>query len=361
MAARIDDVVPPRQTGIMDRRATKWAMALAKLVVLGAIVWIVWRHVEWGKLWLTLRGVRPAFFALSLACLFVVPVVLALRLSYVSKLPLRPLILCVVKSCFFNSLFVAQVGGDVYKIYFLSGVVRDRKRAIAFVAGDRVIGITGLVGLSLLNVTVGGRYFRDPRIHISVVLYLSALVMIFATIFLVPDNWLRGFDRYPRIGSLLAKIRRTRAYAREALTRKLLVGVALTLASYFLLIVGNVLAMLAMRLRVDMVASALYVPVISVAAVTLPISFNGLGVRESLFILFFGLAGYTAEEGLALGMVGLVGMTVVAIGGGVLVVVTGGRRALRGSNAAPRPQDGQLGRAQRSSDARGESAGPGDP
>ena len=293
-------------------------MALAKLVVLGAIVWIVWRHVEWGKLWLTLRGVRPAFFALSLACLFVVPVVLALRLSYVSKLPLRPLILCVVKSCFFNSLFVAQVGGDVYKIYFLSGVVRDRKRAIAFVAGDRVIGITGLVGLSLLNVTVGGRYFRDPRIHISVVLYLSALVMIFATIFLVPDNWLRGFDRYPRIGSLLAKIRRTRAYA-------------------------------------------LYVPVISVAAVTLPISFNGLGVRESLFILFFGLAGYTAEEGLALGMVGLVGMTVVAIGGGVLVVVTGGRRALRGSNAAPRPQDGQLGRAQRSSDARGESAGPGDP
>ena len=78
--------------------------------------------------------------------------------------------------------------------------------------------------------------------------------------------------------------------------------------------------MKALRLRVDPLASCLYVPVISLAVMTAPISFNGLGVRESLGIVFFGMAGYSPEQALGLAMISLLGILGISVMGGALVL-----------------------------------------
>lgn len=307
----------------MAHKAVKLGVVLGKGIVLAGMTYLIARNIDLGKLATMVWAVHPGYFLLAMTCMFIVPVMLALRLKYVSGVAFGPLLVCVTKSYFFNNLFVAQIGGDIYKIYFLSGAVREKKRAVALVVGDRVIGLTGLVGLSLVNVLVGYKYFGDPRVYVGVAVYLLIVILLFAGIFLMPGNWLTASKRWPRLGVLLEKINGMRIYAKDTVSRKLVVGVLLTVLSYFLVAGVNTFAMRALHLRVDMIASVLYIPVISIAVVTLPISFNGLGVRESLFIVFFAMAGFTNEEGLAMAAVSLVGILLVSLVGGLLVFVTG--------------------------------------
>lgn len=307
----------------MAFKIRKFCVIGAKLVVLGTLVWLVWTRVDLRGLWVLMKNVRPGYFLVSLAAMFFIPTILALRLAYVSGVGLRQLVLCIVKSYFFNNLFVGQVGGDLYKIYFLSTVVGEKKRAVAFVAGDRLIGLTGLLMISLLAIALGREYFTDPRVYRAVGIYLGCVAVVFAGLFLIPRKWFNILQRVSRIRAVVAKIDRTLAYARKTVTSKLLLGLLYSAIAYGLLILGNILAMKALGLKTNIAASMLYIPVISIAVMTLPLSFNGLGIRESLFVLFFGMAGFTNEEGLAMAAVSLVGILLVSLVGGLLVFVTG--------------------------------------
>ena len=66
----------------------------------------------------------------------------------------------------------------------------------------------------------------------------------------------------------------------------------------------------------------------------LPISINGLGVRESAYGFFFVLIGHTVEDGLAVSLL-VIGMrySLGALGGVLLLVTLLGARAGRASAA----------------------------
>jgi hypothetical protein len=322
----------------MRSTTAKLLTAAGKAAVLAGIVYLVARNVDLASMPAMIASLQPAYAAAALGLMFLMPVVLALRLSYVSAVPLGPLVSCIVKSYFFNNFSVSQVGGDLYKVYYLSGLVRDRKRAIAFVAGDRLIGIAGLTAFAAVNVLAGQGYFRNPRIYTAVGLYLLGVVVVSSVILLTPERWLRYSGRIARLGAVLEKVRRTRHYAKETLRSKVWLALPLTWLSHAVLIGVNLLAMGALGLRIEVVPCVLFIPVIAIAIVTLPISFNGLGVRESLFVVFFGMAGYTSEQGLALAMVNLVGILAISLAGGVLVLCTGRPvRAVRAGDEADLP------------------------
>jgi len=305
----------------MKRLQKTFLMVGAKVLLLGGIVYAIMENVKLAEVSRLLSDIRLGFFCLALGCTFLVPGVLALRLQYVSGVPFRAMLACILKAYFFNNVLPAQIGGDVYKMYFLSKTLGTKSRAVALVTGDRVIGITGLIGMSVFNVIVGYSYFPDSRVHLAIGLYLAILLVFLAGVLLVPDAWLATRHLPPKLAGLSLKIRCTRDHVRQTLGHRFVKGLVLTVMAYLLLIIGNVFAMRALGIRVDVAASFLYVPVISVAAVTLPISFNGLGVRESLFVVFFGAIGYTNEDALTLALIGLVGMLAVAAAGGILVLI----------------------------------------
>ncbi len=80
----------------------------------------------------------------------------------------------------------------------------------------------------------------------------------------------------------------------------------------------------------------------------LPISINGLGVRESAFVYFFGLIGNSREEGLALSLL-VIGMRYVMVGvlGATLLVMTvvkaGGFRTWRAAAKAQKSAQAEAG------------------
>jgi uncharacterized membrane protein YbhN (UPF0104 family) len=73
-----------------------------------------------------------------------------------------------------------------------------------------------------------------------------------------------------------------------------------------------------------LIAVAVFVPLISLGGM-LPVSVNGLGVREALYILLFGRIGATTELAVALALLYLAVTFVASLPGGVLYALEGAR------------------------------------
>ena len=306
---------------MIRKTVLKTVPLLVKLAVLAILAWIVLRNVDIDRLRDAITIRHYGYLMLGFGCMLFMPAVLAIRLAYVAQTTLSGMVTCLIKSFFFNNLFPGQVGGDIYKIFYLNKRVGEKKRVLAAVFGDRLIGVTGLLALSICCVVMGFGYFTDPRIWYALWVYLGIVLVIYVTVFFLPLSWLQRRLHGTRLAGFVAKIELTRQYIRLIIVDRFWLGIVLTLAAYGLLIVMNLFIMHALGLKVDVLATLLYIPVISIAVITLPISFNGLGIRESLYIIFFQMAGYTAEQALAMALVYLLVTLAVSVLGGVLLLV----------------------------------------
>ena len=75
----------------------------------------------------------------------------------------------------------------------------------------------------------------------------------------------------------------------------------------------------ALALDVPVAAVAVFVPLISLAGM-LPVSVNGLGVREALYILLFGRIGVPAESAVSLALLYLAVTLLASLPGGLVVL-----------------------------------------
>lgn len=175
---------------------------------------------------------------------------------------------------------------------------------------------------SLINIIFGFKYIPDRRIYLGVGFYILIVSAILLCIYFLPEKFTRSLVGISKIGPMVEKFDRLRMNTKKIFSKKCLGGLIYTFISYFSLILVNVFAIKSLGLELDFIASLLFIPVISVAVVTLPISFNGLGVRESLFILFFRMVGYTNEACLAMASINLINILLVSLLGGFVFLAS---------------------------------------
>lgn len=305
---------------------------IVKVGITILLFYLIFARMDLQHLWKLLSNANILNLLFAIFLMFLITLILGLRLSIVSGIPFRIFPKLMLKVYFFNNFLPAQVGGDLYK-YFSLKKYKNGTETLSAIFSDRLLGITGLLLFSLFNVLVFTGYISDTRIYYGIALYLGILLTILGIVFLMPfikldklkSKWLnKGFSIIFRIN------KDTRDYYNSRFN----ISIIFTILAYFILALVNMYAMKALNMRVDFWACFVYVPLISVAVTTFPISFNGLGVRESLYILFFGMAGYAMEESVGMALVNLISILIVSLTGGILVLLSNERiNTLRSINS----------------------------
>ncbi len=91
----------------------------------------------------------------------------------------------------------------------------------------------------------------------------------------------------------------------------------------------------ALALDVPLAAVAVFVPLVSLAGMV-PVSVNGLGVREALYILLFGRIGVPVETAVSLALLYLAVTFLASLPGGVAYLMQPARaRELTSERTAP--------------------------
>ena len=231
---------------------------------------------------------------------------------------------------FFNNFLPANVGGDIARVVDASRYAQTKTAAVSTVLLDRLIGTVALAGLALVTTLPAIDRFHFTLIYAALVGFFTLSVVVLWALFhpkLLPavENVLArvglgGLKTHlDDLASRLAAFRGNRRLFLELL----LIAVVVQLSR----IGVHVLVAQALGLRIPLLYFLLFVPLLAVI-VSLPISLNGIGVREGAGVVLFGLVGVDRAHAFSLQFTTyLVAVTVSLLGGMVFLARIPHRRA----------------------------------
>ena len=212
-----------------------------------------------------------------------------------------------------NCFGLGLVGGDVLRAVSLAGNDSSKSQAIASVVADRAHGLSVLAVMGLIFSIFDGRDLVSPK-FVYVIMALPIAVVAF---------WLIGpgivLKFVPQGGRLYEKL----GGAFQVFPKNLGVVIWITLISvafHISQIALHALMASALGFSIPWIILFSSVPFVNILA-SLPISWNGLGVRENSYVFFLYPAFVSKEACVAFGALWLLAVTGSAAIGGILSVL----------------------------------------
>ncbi len=214
----------------------------------------------------------------------------------------------------FTNLFVpGLLGGDAARSVYLGRRHGRIGEAIASVAADRGVGLMSLFWLAAIA-AIFLNFAQLPRAVIAPTVAVGAIAMAG---FLAAPLVARLIHLMPRpirrAGGLVAPYLHNPAALIPAIALSITLQLGLAVAQYILAA--------GLGLAVPFSLFILCVPIANVFA-SLPLTLNGLGLRESAYLVLFGMAGMRKEDAIALGLLWFAATMAGGLTGAIAFVTT---------------------------------------
>lgn len=295
--------VNPRASAPAIRVAAKALLSLGLIALL-----IAWSDAV--RLWSLARAARPSWLAAALGCYGATIALSAWRWGVLLdaqrvRLRRRTLGKSFLVATFFNNFLPSNIGGDVVRVTDTAGAAGSKTLAATVVLVDRGLGVLALGLVAAAGATLaraGGPVAASVlwaamlvavAIAVPLVARPSAVATLLAPIKRLHPSWIE--ERLERLTRALERFRE-----RPAALVAGFIG-AIAVQALFVLFYAAIARALAVPIRVADLA--VVVPA-SFLVQMLPISLNGLGVREATFGLYFVRAGLPLESGLLVSLAG---------------------------------------------------------
>lgn len=330
----------------MTRRALAFAVKL--LISAALLAWLLRAKLSPAEVGAALAAPRWGWLGAALVAYALSAVGGALQWTWLLRAagvaaPARELQRLYHVGLFFNNFLPANVGGDAVKIFDLGRQEGRRLKIFCATLLDRLLGLSSLTLLALLATAVAtARLAALPPVYplfVAMVLWLALLALLLSRRVSARLPGLLRALRWRAAAERVAQVREEFALYRPRL--RWLAGVfafatlvqALRVGTHLLVAEGLGLALSgeqALQLFV-------LVPLLGIL-VALPLSVNGIGLRESFTALMFTTAGLAAAPAVAMELVAFLIQVSYSLVGGWLFLR--GRRAAAGVAPAGRPADG---------------------
>jgi uncharacterized membrane protein YbhN (UPF0104 family) len=278
----------------------KWLRLLVSAALLGWLAWRTdWRHV--GELF---AGLRLGYWLAAVGLYVGTQVVSSWRWRMLARplgfeRPLRQYVAFYFLGMFFNLFLPTSVGGDVLRAWYLDGGAGRRGKALVSVLLDRLSGLVVLLVLACVAV-VGSPVALPLWIRLSVWGVAGCALL---GLFLLP--WVARRHR------LLAEVRRCGA----AVLRPGPLGLSVLVQSANVALVW--LVGLGLGAPVPGAYYWILVPMVTLLTL-LPVSLNGMGIREGATVVFLAPLGVPEGTAVSLALLWFLVFTAAGlIGGGV--------------------------------------------
>jgi uncharacterized protein (TIRG00374 family) len=322
----------PRREGPSRARLA----VLLKLLVSVGLLAVLIARVPLEQVEAALRGARPSWLAAAWLLLFASNLAGAWQWSRLLRvvgirIPFWKVASYYHVGLFFNNFLPANIGGDLSRIADAARHGPTRTAAFSAVLMDRLIGTLALASLALVTGLAVIDRFHLGLVYALVVLFFAAAVVLVWALFhpaLLPacERLLAkvGLGRLtPHLDELSRHVAGYRG--ERGLFARLFVVAALIQVSR---VAVHALVARALAIDVPWIYFFLFVPLLGVI-VSLPISFNGIGVREGAGVVLFGLVGVDRAHAFSLQFLTYLVAVAVSLLGGMIFLVRIPRRRAR--------------------------------
>ena len=293
------------------------------------MVWIVFRSVNFDNL-------RSTFLSMSpfTVIMVVVGYTLGQLISSVKwwaiayqggiKTPYPTALKAYFIGMFLNCFSFGMLGGDAARGILVAQGLPKKTEGIASVIADRIHGLTVLSCIALVTSAIMGTDRVAPSL-----IHLLLLLVVGCSI-----GWVVGplvlsklpFVRDTKIGAKLQQV--MEIFPRNPRT---LLGITLLSVIFHLLQISLHAIMAAgMGISISFTTLLLVIPFVNIVC-SLPISWNGLGVREKAYTYFLTAAPaiVSTEQAVTFGALWLLAVTVSSAIGGIVAIISGDLKLLQ--------------------------------
>ena len=221
---------------------------------------------------------------------------------------------------FFNLFLPTIVGGDAVKALLLARETGAPARATMSVFMERNIGLCALLIVAIVaaelapSVELFGMSLRRLTWVLAAGYAAANVILMSPLVYRIADRLIAATP--------LARFRHRADSLYQAIVpyknapARILSSVGLSFIFQGIVIAVVFLNARALALDVPLAAVAVFVPLVSLAGMV-PVSVNGLGVREALYILLFGRIGVPVETAVSLALLYLAVTFLASLPGGV--------------------------------------------
>jgi len=309
-------------------------LALKLLISVALFAWL-FQRVRWDQVRTTLEHARLEWLAGAFVLLVASNVLGSHQWNRLLRtvgieLPFWKVVAYYHVGLFWNNFLPANVGGDLARIADASRAGSSRATAFSTVLLDRMIGTVALGSLAVVTTLPAIDHFHLAAVYSGVLgFFVLASVLLWAVLqpaaMVLLERALSavGLGRLrPGLTDLGARMAAFRGQ-RGMLVQLLVIALVVQVMRIFV----HVVVAHALGLHIPLTYFFLFVPLLAVI-VSLPISLNGIGVREGAGIVLFGLVGLARESAFLLQFTTyLVAVAVSLIGGLVFLARIPRRRA----------------------------------
>ncbi len=293
------------------------AFAIRAGLGIAVVAVLLWRY-DARPIFRILSRERPACFAAAIAIYLTGQAMSAYRwrlLAAIAKVHghYREFLAYMFVGMFTNLFVPGLLGGDAARSVYLGRRHGRIGEAIASVAADRAVGLMSLFWLAAIA-AIFLNFAQLPRSVIAPTVVVGAIAMAG---FLAAPIVARLIHLMPRpirrAGGLVAPYLHNPAALIPAIALSIVLQIGLAVAQYILAA--------GLGLAVPLSLFVLCVPIANVFA-SLPLTLNGLGLRESAYLVLFGMAGMRKEDAIALGLLWFAATMAGGLTGAIAFVTT---------------------------------------
>lgn len=275
-----------------------------------------------------LMTIDPWYFALGCLLLLLGQWLNALRWRWLlaAALPDPPrmsyLYALVIVGMFFNFLLPSTVGGDVVRAEMVKGSVGGRTHAYFSIVVARMLGFLGILALGLLAVV--GAFaaigWFDPQLTLGAAAVVLPATALAAWLLSGPDLSRVSERSSPRIAASLQRVQEALSDYASCPGVLWRVFVMAVIANA----VGTVGVVWALAEGLSVPAPAYFhfiaVPLVLLVALV-PVSINGLGLREGAFALLYAKVGVDASAAVSLSLAFTAVLALLSALGGLILLL----------------------------------------
>jgi uncharacterized protein (TIRG00374 family) len=222
---------------------------------------------------------------------------------------------------FFNMFLPSAIGGDFFRAYYLG---RREGRGMSTTLTTTIIDRTaGLAAMLLIGLTFSFLFELEvdgyPLLSLFLLVALGFLLCITALFHSGIHKWLGNLlERFS-----LSELREKMELVYDGLSRfktsplAILTVVALSLAIQLLVVVAMWFAAGSIGINAPFHVFLVFIPIINLS-IAIPLTINGVGLRESVYFLLFSQIGVPMESAVTLGILNLAIVAMTSLPGGIV-------------------------------------------
>jgi glycosyltransferase 2 family protein len=298
---------------------------LVKLIITCLFFSYIFKKIDWGQFTAIMQNARLDLIFMGFFVLWVGHFICIYRWRLLMR-PLMPTpsimnlfgIYCI--GLFFNLTFPTLIGGDIIKVYYAGRPSKTYAQSFAATFLDRDAGMLAMMIIACVAILIYP--VKVSGVHVSLIIWSVFALFIFGNIAIFAPG-IHGLlikllhrMHFPKIAAKIDMI--SNAFQIMGKNRSILwAALAISFVNQLLVISVTWIMALGLRIHVSPFYFLIFVPVITLISM-IPISLNGMGLREYSFLSLFGAIGVMNVSCIALGLLSSIVLIVSSLPGGIV-------------------------------------------